>query len=181
VANQLKLFMNNEDEKALLQYLERFVLEVYPRRVPPDWTAFRARASELERLPEDEVYFCASEIGPAQVDKVKRGPDKGFWRIDEVRSPVIFWQRSTLNEEGELLSGQIWVELEVTAQTGRRDAAPERFRTLYLEVEEHIRKTFRRGNPKPYLVGPATARAVKSNGLKLRENEHRGEEVTVHK
>jgi hypothetical protein len=44
VANQLKLFMNEEDERGLLHFLERFVLEVYPRRVPPDWVAFRARA-----------------------------------------------------------------------------------------------------------------------------------------
>jgi hypothetical protein len=173
--------MNAEDERALLHFLERFVLEVYPRRVPPDWVAFRARADSHDQLPEEEVYLCASDIGPALVDKVKRGPDKGHWRIDEVRSPVIFWQRSRLNEEGELLSGQLWAELDVTAQTGRRDAAPDRFRTLYVEIEEHVRKTFRRGSPKPFLVGPATARAMKSEGLKLRSDEHRGPEVTVHR
>jgi hypothetical protein len=181
VANQLKVFMNREDEKALLQWLERFVLEVYPRRVPPDWKAFRARAAELERLPEDEVYFVASEIGPALVDQVKRGPDKGFWRIDEVKSPVIFWQRSVLNDDGELLSGQLWAELDVTAQTGRRDVAPERFRVLYLELEEHVRKVFRRGSPKPYLIGPSTARAAKAGEVKLRSEEHRGPEVTLHR
>src|SRR5262245_8413930 len=100
--------MNAEDERALLQFLERYVLEVYPRRVPPDWRAFRARAAAHEQLPDGEIYLVASEIGPAEVDKVKRGPDKGSWRIDEVRSPVIFWQRCLKNDDGELLSGQLW-------------------------------------------------------------------------
>src|SRR3954465_656867 len=108
--------MNAEDERALLPYLERFGLGVCPRRVPPDWVAFRASAAAHEQLPEEEVYLCASDLGPALVDKVKRGPDKGYWRIDEVRSPVIFWQRSRLNEDGELLSGQLWAELDITAQ-----------------------------------------------------------------
>jgi hypothetical protein len=181
VANQLRVFWNTDDERGFLQFLERFVFEVYPRRVPPDWVTFRARAAELERLPEEEVYLCAIDIGPAQVDKVKRGPDKGFWRVDEVRSPVIFWNRSKLNEEGELLSGQLWVELDVTSQTGRRDAAPDRFRSMYLEIEHWMRRTYRQGNPKPFLVGPSAARAAKSDGLKLRNDEHRGSLVTVHK
>jgi hypothetical protein len=180
VANQLLLFMNADDERALLRHLERFVLEVYPRRVPPDWQTFRARGEHHERLPEEELYLVASDIGPATVDKVKRGPDKGHWRIDEVRSPVIFWKRSRLNEERELLSGQLWAELDITQQTGRKSAAPDRFRALFVELEEWIRKTFRRGNPKPFLVGPSTARAAK-DGLKLRVDEHRGSEVTVHR
>ena len=70
------------------------MLEVYPRRVPPDWKTFRASQENLPQLPEEDLYLVASDIGPAIVDKVKRGPDKGFWRIDEVRSPVIFMERS---------------------------------------------------------------------------------------
>lgn len=180
MANQLKVFINEDDERALLHWLERFVLEVYPRRVPPDWVTFRARGADHAKLPPEELYLVATDIGPAIVDKVKRGPDKGHWRIDEVRSPVIFWQRSRLNEEGELLSGQLWAELDITQQTGRKSAAPDRFRALFVEVEQWIAKTFRRGNPKPWLVGPATARAVKE-GLVLRVDEHRGGTVTVHR
>ena len=172
--------MQEEDEKALLQYLERFVLEVYPRRVPEDWSTFRARAKDWERLPPEELYLVASDIGPAVVDKIKRGPDKGAWRVDEVRSPVIFWQRCQVNEEGELLSGQLWAELDITAQTGRKNAAPDQFRALFTEVEQWIAKTFRKGKPKPYLVGRATARAVKE-GLVLRSDEHRGDTVSVHR
>lgn len=180
MANVLKFFMSPDDEVAFFRYLERFVLEVYPRRVPPDWETFRATQENLPRVPEEEAYLVASEIGAAIVDKVKRGPDKGFWRIDEVRSPVIFLERSRTNEEGELLSGQMWAELEITPQTGRRDAAPDRFRRLFMEVEEHFKKSYRRGDPKDFYVGPKAARLFKE-GLVLRDSAFRGGTVVPHK
>lgn len=180
MAHQLKFFMAPDDEVAFFRFLERLELEVYPRRVPPDWTTFRASLENVPRLPEEELYLVASSIGPAVVDKIKRGPDKGAWRIDEVRSPVIFLERSRRNEEGELLNGQMWAELEITAQTGRRDAAPDRFRRLWLEIEEYLKKTFRKGDPKAFLVGPKAARLVKE-GLVLRDASHRGGTVGVHK
>jgi hypothetical protein len=156
------------------------VLEVYPRRVPPDWEAFRASEENVPQLPEEDLYLVASEIGPAIVDKVKRGPDKGAWRIDEVRSPVIFFERCRKNEEGELLSGQMWAELEVTPQTGRKDAASDRFRRLYLDIQEYLKKTYRKGDPKDFLVGPKTARLFKE-GLVLRDSAHRGGTVVPFK
>ncbi|MBL8958087.1 MAG: hypothetical protein JNK82_45365 [Myxococcaceae bacterium] len=180
MAHQIQAFINEDDERALLNWLERFVFEVYPRRVPPDWQTFRARAADYTKLPEEELYLVATDIGPAIVDPIKRGPDKGHWRIDEVRSPVIFWKRSRLNEDGELLSAQFWAELDITEQTGRKNAAPDRFRVMFLELEQHIAKTYRRGRPKPWHVGPATARAVKE-GLVLRIDEHRGGTVEVHR
>ncbi|XXF76824.1 hypothetical protein P2318_27760 [Myxococcaceae bacterium GXIMD 01537] len=180
MANVLKFFMTPEDEVAFFRFLERFVLEVYPRRVPPDWRTFRASLDNLPRTPQDELYLVASEIGPALVDKVKRGPDKGAWRVDEVRSPVIFVERSRTNEEGELLSGQMWAELDITPQTGRRDQSPDRFRRLFLEVEEHFKKTYRRGAPKEFFVGPKAARLFKE-GLVLRDSAHRGGTVVPHK
>ena len=69
-----------------------------------------ATVQKFFMAPEDEAAFFRflGEIGAAIVDKVKRGPDKGSWRIDEVRSPVIFMERSRKNEEGELLSGVFW-------------------------------------------------------------------------
>jgi hypothetical protein len=180
MANILQFFMLPEDELAFLRILERYVLEVYPRRVPPGWKPFRAGPKAQELLPEEDLYLVASDIGPAIVDKVKRGPDKGAWRIDEVRSPVIHFERSRLNEDGELLSGKLWGELDITAQTGRKDAAPDRFRTLFLEIEEAIKKSFRRGNPKGYWIGPRTVRRFKEGGLVLRVNEHRGGTVEPH-
>jgi hypothetical protein len=180
MANVLKFFMAPDDEAAFFRHLERFVLEVYPRRVPQDWKAFRATLENLPRAPEDELYLVASEIGPASVDKVKRGPDKGSWRIDEVRSPVIFVERSRKNEEGELLSGQMWAEVDVTPETGRRDPAPDRFRRLVQEVEEVFKKSYRRGDPKDFFIGPKAARLFKE-GLVLRDSAFRGGTVVPHK
>ncbi|MBN1203294.1 MAG: hypothetical protein JXB05_00020 [Myxococcaceae bacterium] len=175
-----KFFMAPDDEAAFFRFLERFVLEVYPRRVPPGWEAFQASEENLSRIPEEDLYLVASEIGPAIVDKVKRGPDKGAWRIDEVRSPVIFLERCRKSEEGELLSGMLWAELDVTPQTGRRDAAPDRFRRLFREIEEYLKKTYRKGDPKDFLVGPKAARLFKE-GLVLRDSAHRGGTVVPFK
>lgn len=180
MASQLQVFMGREDELAFLRFIERYVFEVYPRRVPPDWKTFRATEATFDQLPEEDVYLVASDIGPALVDKMKRGKDKGLWRIDEVRSPVIFWERCITNDDGELVSGQLWAELDVTQQTGRRDAAPERFRARFMEIDVWIRKTFRKTHPKGFWVGPQLTRTIKQTGLKLRENHHFGREITVH-
>jgi hypothetical protein len=178
MADQLRLFLVEEDEVAFLRFLERFSLEVYPRRIPADWKPFRAEAAAHARLPEEDVYLAASEIGDVIVDKVKRGPDKGSWRVDEVRSPVIFWERSRRTEEGELLAGQLWAETSITEQTGRRTAAPDRFRALVLEVEHWLKKTCRKSDPPGYLIGPRAARLAKE-GLALRGDEHKPSPVYV--
>lgn len=178
MASQLRFFMVPDDEVAFFRMLERFHLEVYPRRVPPDWQPFKAAAAQMERLPEEDLYLAASEIGPVLVDKVKRGPDKGAWRVDEVRSPVLFFERARTNEEGELVSGQMWAELDVTPQTGRRDSAPDRFRKLYMEIEAWLKKTYRRSDPAGFWVGPHAARRHKE-GLVLRDSAHRGDVVGV--
>jgi hypothetical protein len=180
MANQLLTFMNRDDEAGFLRALERHVFDVYPRRVPPDWVTFRAKPENLDKFPEGDVYLVASDIGAAKVDKIKRGPDKGFWRIDEVGSPVLFWERNTLNEEGELLSGQLWAELEITQQTGRRSPAADHFRTRVLELESWLRKSFRKSDPPGYLIGPRTGKLAKEGLVKLRENKHWGKEIFVH-
>lgn len=180
MATLLQIFMDRDDELAFLRFVERFNFEVYPRRVPPDWKTFRATEATIDKLPEEDVYLVAVDIGPAIVDKLKRGKDKGQWRIDEVSSPVIFWERCRKNEEGELVSGQLWAELDVTQQTGRRNAAPDRFRLLFMEIDQWIKKTFRKTHPKGFWVGPKTAKVIKQTGLPLRENKYWGREITVH-
>lgn len=179
MAHKVFTFMNREDEQAFLRVLSRSVFEVYPRRVPPDWTTFRLTPESLDQLPGREVYLVASDLGPAHVDAIKRGPDKGFWRIDEVRSPVLFWERSVLNDDGELLSGQLWAELDVTEQTGRKNAAPAAFRSRVLELTNWLTKTFRKGDPKGSWIGPATAREVKEGRLALREDHERNGRLVV--
>jgi hypothetical protein len=179
MAHQLFTFMLPEDEETFVRVLSRSVFEVYPRRVPPDWQTFRLSLEALPQLPERDVYLVASDLGPAHVDAIKRGPDKGFWRIDEVRSPVLFWERSARNEDGELLSGQLWAELDITEQTGRKQAAPAAFRARVLEVSNWLTKTFRKGDPKGSWIGPAAARAVKDEGLVLREDFVRNGRIVV--
>ena len=173
MANTHKFFMEPEDEKAFFRFLGTLHLEVYPRRVPPDWKPFRANEGVMDKLPEEDLYLAATEIGPVLVDKVKRGPDKGTWRVDEVRSPVIYYERCRRNEEGELVAGKFWAEMEVTPQTGRRDPAPDRFRKLVIEVEQFFKKRFRKGDKPGFFVGPDAARSAKA-GLVLRDSEHRG-------
>lgn len=181
MAHVFKFFMQPEDELSFLRNLERYRLNVYPVRVPPDWQPFVAGPAAQAQLPEEDLYFAAEHIGEVLVDKVKRGPDKGSWRVDEVRSPVIYFERCHINEDGELLSGKMWAELDITAQTGRKNAAHDKFRQLFLEVTEWVKKAFRKGDPKEFWIGPYAARQVKESGLVLRENVHRGETVDLHR
>jgi hypothetical protein len=175
MANVLKPLLDPEDERAFLRFLAQTSWEVYPRRVPQDWKPFLAAAEALDRLPL-ELYLGAADLGPVLVDRVKRGPDRGHWRVDEVRSPVVFWERSQLAEDGALVSGQLWAELDVTPQTGRRDAAPDRFRRRFLELEAWLKKTCRRSDPVGWHIGPSAARRARE-GLVLRAAGHRGEEL----
>lgn len=180
MANTLKFFMTEADEKAFLRFLAQYRLEVYPVRIPPNWKPFLAAEEVLPDLPEDACYLAAADIGPVLVDKVKRGKDKGAWRVDEVRSPVIFFERCRMNEEGELVAGKLWAELDVTPQTGRRDAAPDRFRSLVLEVEEFFKKRFRKGDRHGFWIGPDAARRSKE-GVVLRDSERHGATVQPYK
>ncbi|HSP20408.1 MAG TPA: hypothetical protein VLQ79_12885 [Myxococcaceae bacterium] len=173
MANVLRPLLDAEDERGLLRFLAQTPYEVYPRRVPPDWTPFIARPEMHDRLPP-ELYLAAADLGPVLVDRVKRGPDKGALRVDEVRSPVVFWERSQLDEDGALRAGQLWAELEVTPQTGRRDAAPDRFRRRFSELDSWLKKTCRRSEPVGWLIGPSAARRARE-GLVLRAAGHRGE------
>ena len=180
MANVLRFFMAPDDEIAFFRFAARYELEVYPTRVPPGWEPFIATEKTVADFPEEELYLAASKLGPVMVDKVKRGKDKGAWRVDEVRSPVIYFERSRRNEEGELLSGKMWAELDITPQTGRRDVSPDRFRRQFLEVDEWLGKIFRKSEPIGFAVGPAAARLFKE-GLVLRDSVHRGGTVRPYK
>ncbi len=181
MAHQTQTFLLRDDELQFVRQLERFHFEVYPRRVPPDWETFKVSVDRFDDLPEDEMYLVASDIGPAIVDKLKRGKDKGFWRIDEVQSPVVFWQRCRVNDDEELVSGQLWCELDVTPQTGRRQAAPDALRSRFLELDGWLKKNCHKSSPKGFVVGRHVARQVKQAQLKLREDKHFGREVAVYR
>ena len=154
--------MAPEDEVAFFRFLERFVLEVYPRRVPAGLEAVpRQRGRACTELPEEDAYLAASEIGAGHRGQGEARPGQGL--LAHRRGALARSSSASArgcNEEGELLCGQLWAELDVTPQTGRRDAAPDRFRRLFLEIEEYLKKTFRKGDPKDFLVGPKAARAL---------------------
>ena len=173
MANVVRFVLDPEDELAFFRAISGLKLEVYPVRVPPDWRPYLANEAAIPNLPEDALYLAEPQGGPVLVDKVKRGPDKGAWRVDVVRSPVIYCERSRTNEDGELLSGKLWAELDITPQTGRRDAAPERFRKTFLEVESWFKRACRKSEPVGFWIGPHAARRHKE-GLVLRDAEPRG-------
>ena len=177
MATQLRVFLDEEDERSLVLRLSRDRYEVYPRRIPADWKPFALTPKVFAELPTEDVYLAASDLGATLVDTVKRGPDKGSLRIDEVRSPVLFWERCQVNEEGELVAGQLWAELEITEQTGRRTAQSHAFRARILELVGWMRTTCRRSHPTGFLIGPRTSRRVMAGELVLRENQYRGREI----
>jgi len=165
--NQLLVFMLPEDEKAFVHMLEPYALEAFPRRIPVGYEGLHVCLQNFDRLPPEALYLLLPKAAPLLVDKIKRGPDKGKLRIDEIRSPVIFWERSLQETPGELVCGQLWAQLEITPETGRRKGAPDAFRALYLEVEARIKKSYRKGSPKGYWVGKEAAAAFKAGRLKL--------------
>ena len=67
---------------------------------------------------------------------------------------MIFWERCRTNE-GEL----VWSlgQLEMTQQAGRKTSS-KTVRQLFMEIEQWIRKTFRKTHPELW-VGPKAARA----------------------
>jgi hypothetical protein len=176
MANVLKFILDDDDELAFFRAIAGLKLEVYPVRIPQDWKPFVADERAPALLAQEALYLAATECGPVQVDKVKRGPDRGAWRVDEVRSPVIYYERSRPDDAGALLSGKLWAELDITPQTGRRDAAPERFRWIYRQVEAWFKRTCRKSQPVGFWIGPSAARRSKG-GLLLRDADPHGSAV----
>jgi hypothetical protein len=173
MAQSLEFFMTAEDERSFLRFLERFELEVYPLRIPPDWKPFPANEGAAARLPDGPAYLAATRVAPLTVDRVKRGPEKGHWHVDEIRSPVIYFERSAFNDQGELASGKLWAELAVTPQSGRLVPAPERFRQIFVEIETWMKKNYYKSEPRGFLVGPDAVRRMK-RGVVLRDSARRG-------
>ena len=51
-------------------------------------------------------------VGEVQTYPIKRGREKGMMKIDEILSPVVHFQRSVIDEDGQLRSGHLWAETE---------------------------------------------------------------------
>ncbi|MFL5299762.1 MAG: hypothetical protein ACJ79R_05410 [Anaeromyxobacteraceae bacterium] len=181
MAATLRYFMLPDDERAFFRTLDRHEITIYPETVPADWKAPRASDEVVASLDQDAYYLAVERLAPVIVHTVKRGRDKGLLKIEETPSPVFHYERSRRNEENELVGGRLWAELDVTELPAASDARykPSGLRSIFRDIEDSLRKSFRRSDPKGYWVGPAAARAWKSEGLVLREPGHKGDTFGV--
>ena len=179
MAATVHYFMLPEDERALFRLLARQRLTIYPELVAPGSAGIAAEERVVATLEDEAYYLAAERLGPVIVHAVKRGPGKGMMAIEEVPSPVFHYQRSLRNEHGELVGGRLWAELDVTDEPGTREGKHRALRAIFEEIRTWLRKTFRRSDPKGWWIGPAAARAWKSDGLVLREPGHKGRSVAA--
>jgi len=165
MALQIRFFMAEEDERELLRRLERLELELWPERT--ETTAQPPVASPAVALEDDAYYLAAGDIIGSPI---KKGPNRGQYRIDEVVSPVIYFFRSRPDEDGELRSGYFWAETEAHGDQARLGGKSARFHAAVRELKEFVAQRFRKSAPvkgSTYFVGPAAARLAKA-GLTLR-------------
>jgi len=179
MAATLHYFMLPEDERALFRHLARRELTVYPELVPPGYAPIPLDEHAVERLDGTAYYLALERLGPVIVHPVKRGREKGMLAIEEIPSPVFHFERSFRNEEGELVAGRLWAELDVTDDANDRRGKPLALRAVFEEIHQLFRKSWRRSDPKGFWVGPAAGTAWKRGELKLREAGHKGRLVGV--
>lgn len=179
MAATLHYFMLPEDEVSLFRMLERRELTLYPELVPPGHVPEKVGPGVAPKLDLPAYYMAAERLGPVVVHPVKRGPDKGMLVVEEVPSPVFHYERSIRNDDGELVAGRLWAELEVTDDPSDRRGKPIALRALFEEIHQFFRKSWRRSDPKGFWVGPHAASTWKRGDLVLREPGHKGRTVGV--
>jgi hypothetical protein len=179
LAATLSYFTLPADERALLHHLARHGLTLYPELVPPGFVPPRVDAALADSLDAPAFYLAAERFGPVIVHPVKRGRDRGLLEIEEVPSPVLHYERSLRSEDGELVSGRLWAELDVTDDAESRRGKPLGLRRIFDDVQQLFRKSWRRSEPKGFWVGVHAAAAWKRGELVLRVAGHKGREVGV--
>jgi hypothetical protein len=175
LALQIRFFMAPEDERDLLRRLAPLHLELWPESTEPRYQA--EVISEATVLEEAAYYLAAGDVTGYPV---KRGPDRGRWKLDEVLSPVIHFARSLPDEDGQLRSGSFWAETEASGDQARTGGKPVRFLRAVRELQEMIKSRYRKSSPvkgTTYFVGPACARL----DVPLREEGRKGEPVLVYR
>lgn len=165
--------MTPEDELSFLRGLEPLKFDVYPEVSEKGYRPFAAAAENHERLTDDAYYLALPSAGELVAREVRRGPHKGMLEIDEIRSPVIHWERSRLDEDGELRSGRLWAELEVVGDRQHMMTKPDLLRAVFDRVRTHLKKHFHHSKPVGYFVGPVASRRF-HEGLVLREAGRKG-------
>jgi hypothetical protein len=162
-----------EDEKQFCAFLAPYALAVYPDRVPGGWKPFVLDASSAARLDGEGYYLAAEQFAPVQMRFVKRGKEKGTQEIDETNSPVLHYLRSHVDEAGQLRSGRLWCELNLTGDMQKNPAFPDAFRRMLVQLREFLQTRCHRSTPAGWLIGPQAARLAKAGTL-LREEGRKG-------
>ena len=175
MALQIRFFMSPDDERELVRRLSPLQLELWPVLSDPGYAA--PLVGPETELGDPAYYLAAGDVSGYPV---KRGPERGKWKIDEVASPVIFLQRSLPDEDGELRSGYFWAETESAGDNSRLGGKPARFLRAVRDLQELIKSRYRKSSPVKgtiYFIGPAVARL----GTPLREEGRKGERVQVYR
>ena len=178
MALQIPFFMAPEDERDVLRRLEPLRLELWPELTAPQQ---RAPICDADTALVDPAYYLAA--GDVLAYPIKKGQHRGRWKIDEVKSPVVYFARSLPDEVGQLRSGYFWAETEASGDNSRIGGKPARFLDAVRELQQAIKSRFRRSTPVNgtiYFVGPAAARLAQA-GTPLREAGRKGELVRVYR
>ena len=178
MANQIHFFMTPDDERELLRKLESWKLDLYPEVTEDQSEPIAVEANAETELEGPGFYFA---VGDVSGYAVKRGVNRGKWKIDEVDSPVVYFERSQLDENGELRAGKFWVELEASGDYARTGGKPDRLRRLWLEIYGFLKVRYRKSKPTGFYVGPHAARAQQQSGLVLREAGRGGETIQAYR
>jgi len=174
MANVVRFFMGPEDEAAFFRDIASLELELYPAIVPPDWDPPMVEEGLAASLDLPEYYLGIPGAGPITIDKIKRGPNKGQLMILEVISPVIHFDRSSIDhDEKRLQSGRIWAELQVSGDTQRFVQKPPVVERTFAKVSEAIARRARRSQPVGHLILPHAAK-LHGQGYELREVGRKG-------
>jgi len=180
MAHQIHFFMVQEDERELMRKLEPWKLDLYPELTELAARPIPADAAAADLL-EGPGYYLA--VGDVTGYAIKRGQNRGLWKIDEIDSPVVYFERSLVDENGELRAGKFWVELEASGDYARTGGKPDRLRRLWLEIHGFLKVRYRKSKPQHgqgFYVGPHAARAAQG-GLLLREAGRKGELVEAYR
>ena len=180
MASTLFFFMTDEDEVAFFRALEPIEFEVYPEVSEKGYQPFMASAANASKLTEEAYYLALPQFGELVSREVRKGPHKGMLELDEIRSPVIHYERSRPDEDGELRSGKLWAELDVVGDRQKLMKKPDLLKAVFDRLRGHFRKHFHHSQPNGFFIGTLAARRAKE-GLVLREAGRKGETVVPFK
>jgi hypothetical protein len=170
MAIQTHFFMSPEDERELFLKFANRDIDLYPELTSRAAAPVPLSAEAAATLAEPGYYFALGDVAGYAI---KRGQNRGMWKIDEVSSPVVYFSRSLLDEDGILRSGYFWCELMAAGDNSRLGGKPDALRRLINDLQAHMKARFRKSQPVGFFVGPGAAR-LHDAGTALREAGRKG-------